>query len=90
MGAVLLLGGCGGGGGSAPVASLPAPTPVPSPPPPSSSAANYVLTITRIGQAQSDSNQFQGRFAPPPATQAATSNAYALLLDSMEASATSP
>ncbi|OYY30673.1 MAG: hypothetical protein B7Y58_11950 [Halothiobacillus sp. 35-54-62] len=88
MGAFLLLGGCGGGG-SAPMASAPTPAPVPSLPPPSS-AANYVLTITGIGQAQSDSILFQANLAPPPTNQTSVSSRYVLKLDSTEASAISP
>ncbi|MGC8698272.1 MAG: hypothetical protein ACP5Q0_07320 [Halothiobacillus sp.] len=89
FGAFLLLGGCGGGGGSAPVASAPTPAPVPSAPQPST-AANYVLTLTSIGQAQSDSALFQANLAPPPVNQTAVSNGYVLTLDSTEAVANSP
>ncbi len=87
LGAVLLLSGCGGGGSSDPVALAPPSTPPPSAPPPSSNAANYALTITSIGQAQSDSAIFQANIVSTPAAQTAASSHYELTLNTTEASA---
>jgi hypothetical protein len=47
------------------------------------------LTLTSIGQAQSDSALFQADLAPPPADQTAVSSGYVLTLDSTEAVANS-